>query len=251
LLLPEQFVEWNHHGVYSDLLAFETDLAHLTAAVIIFVESPGAIAELGSFSGIPALAKKLITVLRAEHYANNSFIRWGPVKFLEDRYPGTVFVYAWTSGNTEVDGDLPNFIGELRAFINKPSKTETFAAVDPKHALLLIADLVDLFVVVQKSELKEWLLKCFQISLDDRKLKQYLYLLSKIGLIVEVPYGNNRFFAAPKSAVPYIEYGTKVSQFQQERRRAKARVVAYFERTDKPRLSALKAALSKKTEGAA
>src|SRR5882672_3355875 len=67
LLLPEQIPEWIEFGVYSDLLAFEEDLAYLTSLVVLFCENPGAIAELGSFSVVPQLAERLLVVIAKEH----------------------------------------------------------------------------------------------------------------------------------------------------------------------------------------
>ena len=248
-LLPEQIKEWNHDGVYPDLLAFETDLAHLTGAVLLFVESAGSIAELGSFSCIPELAEKLLVIVQEKHYVKNSFIRLGPVKHLEDNYPKSVFVYNWKLDNTDFVAHIPNLVEALRAFIGK-SKSEAFSSEAVKHRLLLIADLVDLFVAVQEGEIKEWLDKYFGILLNVEHLRQYLFLLTKLEFILKAPYGNNRFYIAAKNALPYVEYATKTIQFKQERPRLKAKVLAFYEAEDKPRLAAWKSALAKATGAA-
>jgi hypothetical protein len=62
LLLPENYDDWNDFNTYSDLLLFEKDLGVLTSAVLIFVEAPGAIAELGAFSQIDTLSQRLVIV---------------------------------------------------------------------------------------------------------------------------------------------------------------------------------------------
>lgn len=244
-LLPEQIKEWNHYGVYSDLLAFETDLAHLTGAVVLFVESPGSIAELGSFSCIPDLAKKLLVIIRDEYFYKDSFIALGPIKSLEERHPGSVCVYNWNIDNTDFAPHIPHLVDTLKRFVKNPGKSESYSASSIKHKLLLIADLVDLFVVIKETEIKEWLEKYFEIPLKQPQLQQYLFLLTQLGLIIKARYGDNPFLVAAKDAIPYIEYGTKTIPFRQERVRLKARVLAYYEAEDKSRLNAWKSAVAK------
>lgn len=50
LVLVEEFKDWLHDSIYPDLLTFESDLAETASLVVISLESPGALAELGSFS---------------------------------------------------------------------------------------------------------------------------------------------------------------------------------------------------------
>ncbi|MDH5553325.1 MAG: retron St85 family effector protein [Nitrosomonas sp.] len=57
LLIPENYEDWNDFDTYSDLLLFEKDLGYLTSAVLVFLESPGSIAELGAFSQIDSLSE--------------------------------------------------------------------------------------------------------------------------------------------------------------------------------------------------
>lgn len=244
-LLPEQIKEWNHYGVYSDLLAFETDLAHLTSAVVLFVESPGSIAELGSFSCIPDLAKKLLVIIRDEYFYKDSFIALGPIKALEESHPGSVCVYNWKMDNTDFSPHIPHLVDTLQRFAKKAGGSDLYSANAIKHKLLLIADLVDLFVVVKETEIRDWLKKYFEVSLKQSQLQQYLFLLTQLGLIIKARYGDNPFLVAAKDAVPYIEYGTKTIAFRQERARLKARILAYYEEKDKSRLNAWKSAVSK------
>jgi len=156
-LLPEQIKEWNHYDVYPDLLLFETDLAHLTSAVVLFVESPGSIAELGSFSCIPELARKLLVVIRQDYYDNESFIVLGPLKHLAEKHSSPICVYDWKIDNSDFEPHIPNLVETLIAFVKKARAHETFSVHSVKHRLLLIADLADLFVVIKENEIKEWL----------------------------------------------------------------------------------------------
>lgn len=57
IVLAEKINQWFGEHHYSDLLALETDLAGLVSAIPIFIESPGSIAELGSFTATPKLGE--------------------------------------------------------------------------------------------------------------------------------------------------------------------------------------------------
>lgn len=72
---------------FQDLLEFEEHIAALCACVLIFVESPGSIAELGSFAVMRHLASRLLVVCeqKFESGADPSFIFLGPVAVLRRR----------------------------------------------------------------------------------------------------------------------------------------------------------------------
>ena len=83
LLMPENYNDWNNFDTYSDLLLFEKDLGYLTSAVLVFLEAPGAIAELGAFSQIKSLSERLVVVVKDTHHPINSFISLGPIRSIE------------------------------------------------------------------------------------------------------------------------------------------------------------------------
>ena len=66
-----------------NLLEIEAFLAKLADAVIIIVESPGTIAELGAFAISDPLRAKLIPILSEEFQSERSFINDGPVRSVD------------------------------------------------------------------------------------------------------------------------------------------------------------------------
>lgn len=58
ITLAEEFKDWIHDSVYKDLLDFENDIAHISSLIVIVLESPGALAELGLFVRNKVLNKK-------------------------------------------------------------------------------------------------------------------------------------------------------------------------------------------------
>lgn len=96
IVLAEDIRDWLEFATYSDLITFEQDLAHLASAVILFVESPGSIAELGAFSLIPPIAKKLIVIVKQDHFESKSYIKLGPIKYLSHHFSADrILVYPW------------------------------------------------------------------------------------------------------------------------------------------------------------
>ncbi len=86
IILAEDAEPLTTDAGYNDLLSFESDIAQVVGAILLFVESPGSLAELGAFSAISTIAPSLIAVLDEYYYNQSSFVRNGPVKFLENKY---------------------------------------------------------------------------------------------------------------------------------------------------------------------
>src|SRR5690606_23298297 len=71
---------------YTDLLKFESDIAQVVSLIVLFVESPGSLAELGAFAALKTVAPSLLAVVEDYFYNQVSFVRDGPVRHLETDY---------------------------------------------------------------------------------------------------------------------------------------------------------------------
>src|SRR5688572_25745964 len=61
--MAEHYKDWAHDSVYHDLVLFERHLAELSSVIVLMVESPGAIAELGLFSAVDEVRDKLLVFI--------------------------------------------------------------------------------------------------------------------------------------------------------------------------------------------
>lgn len=104
-LMPESFEDWNNFNTYSDLLLFEADLGYLTAAIVVFLEAPGSIAELGAFSQIESLKDRLVIVVTGDRHPIRSFISLGPLRQLEKKDRDSVCVVP-AKDQTEILNDI-------------------------------------------------------------------------------------------------------------------------------------------------
>jgi hypothetical protein len=120
-------------------LKMESDLAALSDLIVIIVESPGTFAELGAFSHVGELRRKLLPIVDRQHRTANSFINTGPIRWIdsESDFRPTI----WTRHNQilECADELEQRISR----IPKPkSEKVTDLARSRKHLLFFICDLV-------------------------------------------------------------------------------------------------------------
>ena len=96
VLLAETACKWYEFTrIYPNLLELEEQIAGLSALILLFVESPGSIAELGAFSEVKPLRDKLVTIVEENHYNSKSFIKEGPLTLLEKNKSNSVRAYPW------------------------------------------------------------------------------------------------------------------------------------------------------------
>ena len=91
LFTPEDLFEELISGPHRhDLMSLENILADSVDAIVLVIESPGAIAELGFFAANERLRKKLVCLVNQQYKKHRSFINLGPLRLLNDRKDGRV-----------------------------------------------------------------------------------------------------------------------------------------------------------------
>jgi hypothetical protein len=221
VLLAESADNWYRSQVeFQDLLELEEHIAGLSGCVLLFVESPGAIAEFGAFSQMKRIQEKLIVVVEDSYYGQQSFIRNGLIeRTMRDR-PNTLLNYSWLSApnadgvriidNTYVVDTLNEVEQAVRLFLEQRPKTVRFSRDDLGHRLLLIADLIKLSVILIQTEINE-LMDRLGVVMRPTDLKRYLYLLERLDLVCKKRYGNTDYFVAGSRSNDYIHYAPRTS----------------------------------------
>ena len=100
----EDVKEWNSYSVYDDLIEFERDIAHICKVIVLFVESAGSIAELGSFAIIPEITEKLIVFVHQEYSHSTSFVALGPLKKINVEDKENVHYIKWEMEPKSING---------------------------------------------------------------------------------------------------------------------------------------------------
>jgi hypothetical protein len=202
IILAEKVNDWYRFNHYTDLLSFEKDLAGLTSLIILFVESPGSIAELGAFSQIEEINKRLIVFVNTNFYeVESSFIKNGPLTYLEQKSDDIVYVYSWDVKNirgkeyldtTNLEIVASQISEAISSRLESRPDEPTFDKKNTGHIILLICDFIQIINISKKSDITGLLEHLGLIDVK-KNVDKYLFILEKIKLIKRFKYGNDDY----------------------------------------------------------
>jgi hypothetical protein len=207
---PENYPGWWAFSGYDDLLTFERDACHLARAIILFPESPGALAELGALSIDNVLVERLMVVVQGKFLELNqreSFLNLGPIKRAEVR--GLRCVIGVETGPVLLVDDFQVILEFLTKKLPQVRNTEALRVSNPTHKLLLIADLVDLLLVCKLPELRA-AVEYFGFDSTNDDIRRAAKLLHFFGMIRIIDRGDEAFFVRRlKSDRTWVDYKAK------------------------------------------
>lgn len=193
---PEDIKEWNQFDLYSDLLTFEEDLGSIISSVVLFVESEGSIAELGAFSKIPSINDKLLVIIDEKYYNQDSFIKLGPIKYLENKCDNSIIVCDFLERGIFSEEKCKNCIPDVKTEIESFTKVfhkAKFNKDNISHLSLLIYEILTYFNILTLSEIK-LIFKHLSITVDTDILKRCFFLLDKMELVLEKKYIRQNYY---------------------------------------------------------
>ena len=211
--LAEEVNRWfQRDNAFADLLELENYLAHLADITVLFVESPGSIAELGAFANSDDIRPKTLAVLNNSHKSEGSFISDGPIQKLSNEDEDHVHYYTWNPDDlhsdltkeefAELSNELVKFLEEIEAA--RP-KQPSLKIAERGHALLLVADLIRMAGVATTSELLECL-SALGCEADRKVLKRFLSVLQSVGFVISHRRSNQEFFVSAPELPSFIRY---------------------------------------------
>ncbi|NNA99323.1 retron St85 family effector protein [Pseudomonas gessardii] len=203
ITLAEDFKDWIHDSIYRDLLVFESDIAHISSLIIIILESAGALTELGLFVRNRALKNKMLVFINEQHYEENSFIKLGPLRHLQDIKDSSVCAYPWEKiANTEkmdLKGSLKVTLKEMRndilSIVSDQDKSEQFNRDNEGHVSFVIYELVRTFRALKLTEIDNFLCK-LGLEIPREKIKRLIFLLTKFKLVNMMKRGHVEYYYA-------------------------------------------------------
>lgn len=220
---PENHPGWWAFSGYDNLLEFERDACYLASQTIVFSESPGSLAELGALTADDFILPKLLVVVQQKYLEDaerQSFLNLGPLRRAELLRRKCVIASPNSCDLLEDDFDavvesFDSAFGPLQ-----PRRVD-LNADDPMHRLLLIADLVDLFLVSKVADIKA-ALEHFHVHLRLEQLERSLKLLDFFGLVRQEMRGTEPFWVRLKSSdAPWIDYTSVTPHVPFDRQRFK------------------------------
>lgn len=243
--IAEDFKAWNQDHVYKDLLEFETHLAELSSLIVVVLESEGSIAELGLFSVIEEFQKKLLIFIDSSHYKEDSFIKYGPISYLENAHNNMASCHIWLkSAGPGIKKSLdiaaaqsitPDLIEEIHSRLERVSKESIFNGNEWLHCALLICDVLNLMSALTIREIKDFLEK-INIHKAESEIRQIIFMLKLVGMITMEPKGDQRFYVAIKSDL-FLNLHLEKIEFDLDRFRSD--VLAEYSNSDKKRFKVI------------
>ena len=141
----------------ADLLTVEDKLGKYSDCIIIFLESPSAIAELGAFSNNDKLVKQMLVINDIEYATATSFIEKGPLAKVSKQSEFGKTIYCNMQRSLEAVGEIKQKLVQIKRKYNKGINLKTFEDYSrntEKSKMLFLLDLITLLQPVSEKELE-------------------------------------------------------------------------------------------------
>lgn len=183
---PEEIFDEQMYQDNYDLLSLENLLANSVDAVVMCIESPGSIAELGAFSNHDRLNNKLIVYMDNKHQNAESFINLGPIKFLKNKTRSNVF---WINYDERIENTDDDFYFNLLKTIRKIKKDNSNLTIDLTNPFVAMRYILSLLYTLESCTRKDFIEIVKNVGLDINKQKdvveEYITLIdSSIGILM-------------------------------------------------------------------
>ena len=198
-VLAEAFKDYFKDNNYPDLLVFEDNIAQISSVILIFLESPGALVELGMFITKPEFYKKLLIVVPHEEIKEQeSFIYLGPLEHIKRKYNDSVLVYPWPERGENYDNNhIKDLMNSLKHKISNQDNTQKFHIENSAHISFLIAEVIRLSYPIILDEI-QYALIALNIDIKESVVLRYLYLLRALGYIDIYEYSRYKYYYPKK-----------------------------------------------------
>ena len=240
--IQRQFL--NEH-VYGDFYEFENDIAQICDLVFLISESPGSFTELGSFTRDEEVANKLFTVIRQKHFDEESYISVGPIRYLDNKHNGSVFVipdddYRIRDGDySDIDHDLLS--GRLRVPVSermeRAREHTQFNQGRNGHLCKLLTALVQEFGALEMNELVA-VLEALQVP-NPQVLAPRLIFCAKTVEWVRTDRRGLRTFILPSATNRSAKFQFAEGPISNSPERRRVGLREYWRATDEERYAAI------------
>jgi hypothetical protein len=186
---------------FQNLLDLEEYLSALVDAVVLFLESPGSICELGAFVKTDEIRKKLIVVISNIHNNMPSFITLGALRYFQQvsKIEAEIYPFDWTIAERGIeihDYVLDGIISDTSDAINRIRPKNLFDTNSLGDQINLTLSFCHFLRGAKITELKQ----CFNeagISVTEQILLKHLSVLEICDLVLPVSYGKKHKFYIP------------------------------------------------------
>jgi DNA-binding transcriptional ArsR family regulator len=241
--LAEDYKDWSFDSFYTDLLEFESHIAQLSAAIVLMLEAPGALAELGLFSALGHFQSKLIVFVSNHHYAESSFIRLGPIKFLEDTLGNAAECFPWvrvefgreTTDREQLAPLQPELLQALEDRLKPVAGDQRIELDNWLHQALVICELVGIMSALTVTEIREYL-RALGVQKTLGQVRKTLFILEKMRMVTVVARSNQRFYVSTEDR-EFVRWKSKSGAV--DKGKSRFNIIEFYGAADKKRFLAL------------
>lgn len=186
---------------YKDLISYEEDIAKISSIVLLIAESAGSLSELGAFVATDHLRQKLYVIMQEQFHDAESFVRFGPIKRLENEKSTRVAFYPWrvNGRNRIVKSSIYEHVPELVNFVNlrlsEITQSFKFGATDnaPLQDFLIVLWLTHVSQAITREKIREYsLLLGHEIS--NSRIDKCFYCMKLAGWMDKYAYSGSRYY---------------------------------------------------------
>lgn len=245
IVLAEAAKPLTNDAGYSNLLSFESDIARVVGLILLFAESAGSLAELGAFAALEAVAPSLLAVIDDGYYADISFIRDGPIRYLEKNH-GEESVLVLERHELGIADDRSivglvqdKFVASIFPVVKKRLRERPkWTKFDPQnsgHAILLAVGLCGEFGALTQKELRSYFAS---FGVEDIRFDNWVYCAELLGWLKKIRKSNHIFFVATQGDSA-IDYNFNDETAFKEKLRWRSDIRDYWKVNDRPRFNAI------------
>lgn len=209
-LLPEEFDYDDIKDIYGNLLDFEMDFLHFSDLTLIFIESPGSIAELGIIVSDTTLYNKLSLCFLDDTYSDKSFITRGIIAKLR-KFDVSITYHKNACGIKIPDNDLDVFLDHSIKLDEKLKKRLPIDELSITKTILIICyEVIRIAHAITIYEIQLIIEDVLELrNINENRLRQYLFILQCFELIKVAPYCDEEFWLPQNKEIKLIEYKLK------------------------------------------
>jgi hypothetical protein len=211
----EEFSKDNSRKKEFNLLDLEEDISKISDLIIIILESPGSICELGAFSRA-LFRNKLVVINNSDYLTEDSFINGGPLKAVSDSKGRVLWYEMRSNGVTQLDG-IGSVFSDIRKILGIALGRKTRSRVHKiipldvdKSSLYFIHDLIHFMGPVSYVEIVRFLIALFGQDESYDSLKKILAILKSSGMVcsseVSTSNGKKEWVYRTLSKETYLDY---------------------------------------------
>lgn len=252
-ILAEELNGFFPQGNYNDLLQLESDIAQISSLILLFSESYGSAAELGAFAIKEQISQKLLVVIDNKNYGENSFIKLGPLRYLENK-EGDNSVCVLQREDLEIQSisnleelNIKTFQQILQSSIITRNDSiinhSTFSKKDTGHLIKILTGIIQWYGALTKTEI-ETILYCLKIDIQHDLIDNYLLCARFADWIEAEKHGVHTYYVATQTDKMAVKFSAKHGGSLQ-RIKWQTRIREYWKENDPMRFSTISRVLGR------